>query len=68
MSDQDMYEQWKRARAEGAVPEGFTERVVAAAARAERRSPTGWMVTLAVVASTAFVVRIAALLLIFVTA
>jgi hypothetical protein len=59
----DAYERWLAAKAEGEVPDGFADRVLARAEtlRPHRRMPL-WI---AAAASVAFLLRVASTLLVF---
>lgn len=60
----DAYEQWLESKAEADVPEGFADRVMASAERAHpAKSVPLWI---AAAAATAFLVRVASTLLVFV--
>lgn len=61
----DPYERWLASRAEGAVPDGFADRVVSQAAR--MKSVDRVPLWIAAAAGVAFVVRVASLFLVFVT-
>jgi hypothetical protein len=60
----DHFESWKRARAEGTVPDGFLDRVVA---RAASLDPSRVPLAIALAAGVACALRVASTFLIFVT-
>ncbi len=60
----DNFESWKRARAQGAVPDGFVDRVVA---RAASLGPSRVPLAIALAAGAACALRVASTFLIFVT-